>query len=194
MKTFLNVWLAFMLLANLVLHFTAAKMVDTEVSNTRTFDLDEVIPNTIDTVYIDDCDCATINDSRFMQAIIEIETRGISKFQNGDSSWTSAIGDGAEHGAFQITPAALASAKELTGYNIYDMLTLKGSIHIFWFKMGVYSAKYKAEYGEYPTVEQLATMWNGSYNARGKHTQYTKKFQQVEEKLREQRYVGMDNK
>lgn len=105
-------------------------------------------------VYRDTC------DSKFMQAIIECETRNYSKMAMGKYLYPSIGYDNInDHylGLFQMSEIYFESCDiaHALGYSFEQMMSPEHSFHVFWAKMGVAAYKYKKNFGSLPTREQL---------------------------------------
>jgi len=174
-----------LMLLNVAAHIIMIYVYDASFPHTKYIEKTKIVPhyvsntdtvNIIDTVFINQA------DSKFFKAILEIETRAITKLAKGDTSFTMSIGDGGKgKGALGIHQIATEGTTRILGYTHNDMFNLEKASHVFWVKMGVYAYKYKQEYGELPTYEQLARMWNGSYSGIKKESTkgYARKFNTI---------------
>ena len=122
-------------------------------------------------IYRDTC------DSKFIHAIGELETL------NNDSL----VGDGGRaFGRYQIHSCAVTGSglEKALGYQHKDMKDSVKAEHVFWAIMGINSYVYAQKYGQYPSYEDLARMWNGGPNGYKMEAtlNYLKKFRQCQGK------------
>lgn len=118
----------------------------------------------------DTCD----SDSDFIRAIGQIESN------NTDN----VVGDGGRAiGRYQIHDICVKGSglKDLLNYQHKDMADSIKAEHVFWATMGVHCYTYAMKYGNYPSYEELARMWNGGPNGYQMQATlgYLKKFKQA---------------